>query len=525
MHRPPGNRNAGGRNGNGDERSRPPPLPDLMPSERMRNPSLSGYVDLVPGTLLRTLTRVYELGEKIGEGGMGAVFKAKDMEDGKVVVIKLVIKSNLRGMSQTDVDTALARFKREAAVAAGLNHPNVVKTLDLGFLPEGDPFIVMEHFPGDDIYKIFKRCVETDERGKPRQENGNFSLLLDANGRPLMSWEWLGTAMMEVCEGLNAAHVRKIMHRDIKPGNIMVEMIMGDAPLRPVKDVKILDFGLAKFVYDQNTDEELTRAGIIAGTLEFMAPEQVSRAQSMLDVMDHRVDIYALGAVMYRLLTGRSAFSPEIDGLMERMNEMPQPPSIFRPDLAADVDRIILTAMATKKEDRYPSAVEFKRAIAASLGYGTPQPARTSLTLAEVAPEIHRSKRGGVGKTIAALAAVAALGAGGYFAYQHQGVIKEKLGLDSKKADGEGRKLDEQKGYVVTVDSTPSGIPIFRVVKSIKVVKGKKREVEDEIFLGNTPLSTVLPPGEHTLRARKKWRRPKDMVVSPAKNSWKFRFY
>jgi predicted Ser/Thr protein kinase len=239
----------------------------------------------------------YRIVERIGRGGMGTVFKAHDPVLDRMVALKVI-------SSEGDVTEELkARFYREAQACAKLNHPNIVVVHDLGE-DSGQLFIVMEFLDGQEL----KYLIE----------------------RQRLSLEEKLSLMVQVCDGFHFAHQKGIIHRDIKPGNIFV--------LRNGQ-VKILDFGIARIA--AGTDPGLTRTGLIMGTLRYMSPEQ-ARGR-----VDHRSDIFSIGAVFYELLGGRPVFdSPDPMEILEKIrSEQPVPlvelDSTIPPGLASLVERAI----------------------------------------------------------------------------------------------------------------------------------------------------------------------------------------
>src|SRR5262249_6439756 len=206
----------------------------------------------------------YSLVEKIGEGGMGEVWVAKQTEPVKRKVALKLIKTGM------DSKAVLARFEQERQALALMDHPNIARVLDGGLTPTGQPFFVMELVNGLPLTRF---CDEA--RLTPRDRLALF---------------------VPICQAVQHAHQKGVVHRDLKPSNILVTLIDG----KPVP--KVIDFGLAKATAGKLTDESLsTQFGAVVGTLEYMAPEQAGYAGQDIDT---RADIYALGVILYELLTG-----------------------------------------------------------------------------------------------------------------------------------------------------------------------------------------------------------------------------
>ncbi len=261
----------------------------------------------------------YRIVERIGTGGMGEVYRARDERLERDVAIKVLPTGTL-----TD-ETARRRFRQEALALARLNHPHIATIHDFNS-QDGVDFLVMEYVLGS-------------------------SLAGKLAAGPLSEKETLRLGA-QVAAALDAAHEQRIVHRDLKPGNIV---------LTSRGDVKVLDFGLAKLLQPAEgeavTAESFgeTRAG--AGTLPYMAPEQLRG-----DPVDARTDIHALGAVLYEMSTGRRPF-PETQGprLIDAiLNSAPAPPGRLQPQLSAELERIILKCLEKAPERRYQSARELR---------------------------------------------------------------------------------------------------------------------------------------------------------------------
>ena len=254
----------------------------------------------------------YQVLERIGRGGMGTIFKAHDPILDRPVALKVI-------SNEVEVtDELRTRFFREAQACARLSHPNIVTVFDMGE-EEGRLFIVMEMLDGEELRQLVAQ-------------------------RKALPLEDKLTIMMQVCDGLHYAHQKGIVHRDIKPGNIMV--------LRNGQ-VKILDFGIALIA---TAEMELTRTGLIMGTLRYLSPEQV-RGRA-----DHRSDIFSVGAVFYELLT----FRPPFDGadpiqILDQLRSE-DPPSLreLDPSLPPELVAIVERAMRKDPAERFPDLEQMR---------------------------------------------------------------------------------------------------------------------------------------------------------------------
>jgi tetratricopeptide (TPR) repeat protein len=281
----------------------------------------AGPETLAPGELLGTR---YEILSVLGQGGMGAVYKALDRELGRTVALKM-IRADMVADSQI-----LERFKQEVVLASQVTHPNVVRIYDLG--SEGKQrFLTMEYVEGQDLRTLSK------------EKN--------------LSFGEIESIFRQVCLGLDAAHKVKVVHRDLKPQNIMVE---------PGGRVAVMDFGLAHS--SENT--WLTKPGMILGTPDYMSPEQ-----AMGKALDQRTDIYSLGIILYELLTGRVPFQSEtvIGTLVARTREMAAPATELNPAIPERLNRIVMKCLATDRDHRYTSIFELLAELEGSTA--PPEPA------------------------------------------------------------------------------------------------------------------------------------------------------
>lgn len=290
-------------------------------------------LDMLPaGTVLADRYRIEEI---IGVGGMGMVYRARDLQLDTDVALKL-----LRTDQQPDADS-LGRFRREILLARQVSHPNVVRLHDLG--RDGDAvFLTMDHVPGQTLSELLAEST--------------------------LSIEQVLRIGHQVAEGLAAAHDQGIVHRDLKPGNILIDR-EGNA--------RILDFGVARAMDEQS----LTVAGEVVGTPAYLSPEQVRAEQ-----VDHRSDIFALGLIICEALSGRP---PNSDGTLDellgqRATGRTIDPTRLRPDLPSWLVRVIRNCLAGKPEDRYQSAADLAEELKLGVSRSTAR-RRGRLGLAAVA--------------------------------------------------------------------------------------------------------------------------------------------
>jgi len=257
----------------------------------------------------------YEILEILGEGGMAFVYKARDMQLERFVAIK-TLKPNY-----VNQETFVDRFKREAKTAANLNHPNIVQIFDWGI--EKEPYFVMEYIEGNTLTSII---------AKNRTISLSDILFIGA----------------QVSNGLHAAHQKGLVHRDIKPGNIMIT---------PDGKVKVTDFGIVSL---QNEESDITKTGSILGTASYISPEQAQGKPVSIES-----DLYSLGTVLYELITGRAPFSGDspISTATKHLTEKPEKPSMFRRDLPKGVETAILKLLEKATYDRFKSAEDLRATL------------------------------------------------------------------------------------------------------------------------------------------------------------------
>ncbi|PRP90024.1 Serine/threonine-protein kinase Pkn1 [Enhygromyxa salina] len=337
--------------------------PTLAEPEPEPGPSLTGTV----------LLDRYRVNAKIGAGGMGTVYLGEHTTIGKEFAIKVL--SNEYAHRKDLVE----RFLREARAASMIRQQNVVEITDYGDTPEGSVFFVMEFLDGEDLGALLAR-----EQRVP--------------------WDRVRHLMIQVCRALEAAHAAGIIHRDMKPDNCF-RIERGKDP----DFIKVLDFGIAKIESGEQGGKPLTQTGMIFGTPEYMSPEQ---AQG--DKVDHRVDIYAVGVIMYELLCGRPPFegSTFMAILTKHMFEVPEAPSKRAPDagIPPEAEAIVLKAMQKDRAYRFQTMTEMIAAIeAVGTGAGAVEVVQESIARPEGGPTGFAPHQVGDG---AAAVGAAAVGAG-----------------------------------------------------------------------------------------------------------------
>src|SRR5258708_14849712 len=257
---------------------------------------------------IEVLGERYQLQEQIGGGGMANIYRGRDLRMDRVVAIKV-----LREVYSTDAKF-VARFQQEAKAASALQHPNIVQVYDYG-QTDGNYYIVMELIEGTDLRRYLR-------------------------GRGVLDVDRSVIIAHDVALGLGAAHRRGIVHRDVKPQNIL-----GGRD----GSIKLTDFGIASVYKDINA-ERLTTPGMTLGTVQYYAPEQ---AQG--EIVSPAADIYALGIVMYEMLAGRTPFDGDtpVAVAMRHIQDIPEPPSTYNPRIAPGLERIVLRCLEKDPRDRY----------------------------------------------------------------------------------------------------------------------------------------------------------------------------
>ena len=278
----------------------------------------------------------YEIQEPLGRGGMGTVHRGWDRVLARPVAVKVL------PFALSADEAAASRLRREARAAARLNHPGIVSVFDAG-VADGAPYLVMEHVEGHTLAEELSRGPITSDHA--------------------------ASIAASIAAALSVAHAAGVVHRDVKPSNVL---------LTPSGEVKVTDFGIARAV----DDDTLTRPSGIVGSAPYLSPEQLRG-----EVGDARSDIYALGVVLFQMLTGRLPFEADTAMAMafKHLEEQPRPPAELEPGIPEALDAVVLRALAKDPADRFDSADElvaallpFMREADASAVASTAPPIRTS---------------------------------------------------------------------------------------------------------------------------------------------------
>jgi serine/threonine-protein kinase len=283
----------------------------------------------------RTIAGKFAIETKLGQGAMGAVYRARQITLDKAVAIKV-----LHGDRANDPSYA-ERFRREAKAASRLDHPNSIRVFDFGQEPDGLLYLAMEYVEGRDLR----------------------SLLPEIWPLPAAA---VADIVAQVLSALAVAHDLGVLHRDLKPENVMVVRAVGDDGA-PVDVVKVCDFGIAKIIEAPRASGSgrRTTEGFIVGTPEYMSPEQARG-----EAIDGRSDLYSVGVVLYELLTGQAPFEGDapLSIVLKHLSDAPVPPRTLRPDVDAALEAICLKALQKYPGHRYPNAREMRQALRQAAG-------------------------------------------------------------------------------------------------------------------------------------------------------------
>ncbi|GEM_PF-996975 len=274
----------------------------------------------------RVIAGRYRIEIKIGQGGMGSVYRARNVVTGKQVAIKVLLQD------LAAYESFVQRFLHEARAAAYLNHPHAINIIDCG--RDGDVvYLLMEYVEGRTLTEVMR-------------EEGPFSL------------ERAAVILKQICAAVADAHAQSIIHRDLKPDNIMLQSVAGHPDY-----VKVLDFGIAKVLDEQKRGSGPVSKNIFVGTPEYASPEQCNSKQ-----LTPLSDIYSLGTILYQMLTGTPPFTGDpMDVMLKHIHEDPPPLRSFRPDIDQTVEEVLRRALSKNPDDRQHHvldlAEEFEAAI------------------------------------------------------------------------------------------------------------------------------------------------------------------
>jgi serine/threonine protein kinase len=416
----------------------------------------------IPNELIgSTLSGRYHVTRKVGQGGMGAVYEATHTLIGKKVAIKVLLEKYARR------EAIVQRLVQEAQLASSIRNEHIIDITDSGTTEDGRTFMVMEFLEGESLAECLARETKLPEQRILRiASQASFALA--------------------------AAHAKGIVHRDIKPENLFLQ------PRKEQDFVKVVDFGISKSLRASEEEDapRLTQTGMVLGTPLYMSPEQ-ARGD---DELDARVDIYALGVIMYEAATGRVPFAGNnyLSVISQVLNEEPTPIREIRPEISDEFESVVLRAMAKNKADRYPSANDMLADVTALLDDPKHSTERAKIT----GPRRKQTTqpRGGT-KILVWVAGIAIVVAAIVFS------VTNLMGSSSKPGRGtgsaavvapqvpidaaviappiDGPPIPEAELVEVTFDSTPEGAVVFldgiekgttpftmKVVKKDKEVKG-----------------------------------------------------
>jgi serine/threonine protein kinase len=333
----------------------------------------------LPGPTL--LSSRYLLEKRLGRGAMGQVYLARDQNLVTRRVAVKTVRPDILSDEMLQEGEAIARFEREARAAASIRHPNVVDVTDFGKSPEGVFFLVMEYVDGESLYQLLRR-------------EGTLDIQRTV------------TIMGQVVAGVEAAHDVGILHRDLKPANIFIMQRLRRTGSPSGNDgfVKVGDFGLAKIIHADKT-ATTSKSGPesrgIIGTPEYMSPEQMQPGVQL----DARSDIYALGAIAYHMLGGRAPFIGDLPQLvMQKLMEAPPSLLSLRSDISAEIDKVILQALARVPSERPKDASAWFDKLETAAGKQFEAPTQTDSRLVVMAPQgaevyVDDERHGSIGRS------------------------------------------------------------------------------------------------------------------------------
>lgn len=446
----------------------------------------------------KILANRYKVARRVGVGGFGAVYEAEDTKIHKRVAVKVLARDLVSDASM------VVRFRKEAEAASKVGHENIIDITDFDRTADGYYFIVMEFLEGTDLGSVLR------------------------SGEQLSMSRILGI-MIQVCRGLHQAHLRGVIHRDLKPGNIFLSS-RGSL----VDFVKLLDFGITKFTEIDDAGSRLTKTGQIIGTPMYMSPEQAMGEEDV----DHRADIYSLGVILYELVTGQPPFTAVnyLGLIAQHATDPPVPPTKVRPDLhiPLELEQVILKAMAKRPEERFATMSELEGSLVHILatidpavavtysGHGTPP----SLLTANTGISQRRLAGGRYFPMWLIFVVAAAIGVAGAIlaSYSRNGPGGQTLkdGGNGPKLDGGHRPMADSGAAQDTRGRGPDGAVAGDLVRVRITSVPDGAEVVDQngALVGTTPLELRLPRSATTraFTVRKSGYRPARQDVTAEKD-------
>ena len=400
-----------------------------------------------------TLSGRYLVTKKVGQGGMGAVYEATHTLIGKRVAVKVLLEKYAQR------EAIVARLKKEAQLASSIGNEHIIDITDIGNTDDGRTFVVMEYLEGESLAECLAREHELPEQ----------RILRIAS---------------QAASALAAAHAKGIVHRDIKPENLFLLK-------RKDQDfVKVVDFGISKSLRASGEEEEaqrLTQTGMVLGTPLYMSPEQARGDEDL----DHRVDIYALGVIMYEVLAGRVPFvgSNYLSVISQVLNEEPKPLREIRPEVSEELEAIVAKAMAKNRNERYRDA----DAMLEDLGALSADPTHSTERARITGPRRRFPKAPAIPRAAWAVGGLGVVIAGVTLAVVY---LQGNGGPKERQRDRDGKAIGSAKDAGVAVVAPPLDGPAEPSFKRITlhidtVPAGAELERESET-LGKAPQQVVF---------------------------------